>query len=90
MKATSILASLVFVLASCTKQESASPDNPAAEAAATPYPLDVCLVSGEELGSMGEPVAIVHEGRQIKFCCDKCLPKFEADPAQYLSKLDQP
>lgn len=88
MKTISILASLVFVLASCTPQESAEPA--AAETAVTPYPLDVCLVSGEELGSMGDPVVIVHEGQEIKFCCDKCVPKFEADPAKYLSKLDQP
>ena len=26
------------------------------------YPLDVCVVSGEELGSMGDPISFVHEG----------------------------
>jgi YHS domain-containing protein len=36
---------------------------------------------------MGKPYEIVHEGQQIKFCCKKCLPKFEKDPAAYLSKL---
>jgi hypothetical protein len=36
----------------------------AAEAAiqGDPYPLNVCAVSGEELGSMGEPVAFDHQG----------------------------
>ena len=52
-----------------------------------PYTLKTCLVSREELGSMGDPIVIVHEGQQIKFCCDSCLPKFEKDPAKYLAKL---
>ena len=51
------------------------------------YPLSVCLASGEELGSMGDPITIVHEGQEIKFCCDSCLPKFKKDPAKYLAKL---
>ncbi len=53
-----------------------------------PYSLNTCPVGGDELGSMGEPVAYIHEGRQIKFCCSGCEPRFKANPAQYLSKLD--
>lgn len=92
MKTTLILLSLTsaFVLSACKQQETAPAETPSAETAAKPYPLEVCLVSGEELGSMGEPVSIVHEGQEIKFCCDKCVPKFEADPAKYLSKLGKP
>lgn len=56
-------------------------------AAATPYPLNVCIVSDEELGSMGEPVVLVHEGQQIKFCCKDCVKEFESDPAKFLTKL---
>lgn len=54
-----------------------------------PYTLGVCPVSGETLGNMGDPVAHVHDGRDIKFCCSGCPPKFKADPAKYLSKLDE-
>ncbi len=94
MKATFISASLVLALSlvSCqSPEETAQGAPPPAETPATkPYPLDVCLVSGEELGSMGDPVVIIHEGQEIKFCCDKCVPKFEADPAKYLSKLEKP
>jgi YHS domain-containing protein len=54
-----------------------------------PDTLGVCPVFGEPLGSMGDPVPYVHEGRDIKFCCSGCPPKFEADPAKYLSKLDE-
>lgn len=60
----------------------------AADAAPKPYPLDTCIVSGEKLGEMGDPVVKVVDGREIKFCCDQCVPKFEKDPATYLKKLD--
>jgi hypothetical protein len=53
------------------------------------YPLSVCVVSGEELGSMGEPVVIQHEGREVRFCCKSCVEKFRKDPAKYLTKLDE-
>jgi len=54
--------------------------------AVIPYPLKVCLVSGEDLG--GAPVSMVHEGRQIKFCCQGCQAKFEENPAPYLKKIE--
>ena len=54
------------------------------------HPLDVCVVSGEKLGGMGDPVVIQHEGREVRFCCAVCVPKFKAEPAKYLAKLDAP
>lgn len=83
-----LLSPLAFV--SCNKETAVVEADPASvsEAAVKPYPLEDCIVSDEELGSMGEPIVIVHEGQEIKFCCDKCIPKFEKDPAKYLSKLD--
>ena len=56
-------------------------------AAPIPYPLDTCIVSGSKLGAMGEPVILIHQGREIKFCCSGCLPAFKADPDTYLRKL---
>lgn len=56
-------------------------------AAVKPYPLTTCIVSGEKLDSMGEPVVFVHQGQEIKLCCKKCRKDFDADPAKYLSKL---
>ncbi|MBP6782474.1 MAG: hypothetical protein KA152_01705 [Verrucomicrobiales bacterium] len=56
-------------------------------AANAPYPLKVCLVSGEELGTMGKPVVKVYDGKEIKFCCKSCVKKFEANKAKYLAKL---
>lgn len=52
------------------------------------YPLDTCVVSGEELGSMGEPVEYVHEYRLVRLCCGGCKSGFEKDPGKYLDKLD--
>jgi len=55
---------------------------------AAPYPMDTCVVAGGELGSMGEPVTLMHEGREVKFCCAGCDQEFLSDPDQYLAKID--
>jgi YHS domain-containing protein len=55
---------------------------------ASAYPLDYCLVSGEKLGSMGDAVVKTYDGREVKFCCGMCPPKFEKDKAAYMKKLD--
>ncbi len=52
-----------------------------------PYPLDSCIVSGNTLGSMGDPITLVHEGQQVKFCCKPCVKKFKANPGKYLATL---
>ena len=53
-----------------------------------PYPLDVCIVTDNDLGSMGDEKVIVHEGQTIKFCCAPCEKKFLKNPAKYLAKLE--
>ncbi len=53
------------------------------------YPLDTCLGTGKKLGSMGKVTDYVYENRLVEFCCDPCIKDFKADPAKYLSKLDQ-
>jgi YHS domain-containing protein len=52
-----------------------------------PYKPDICVVSGEKLGDMGEPVVFVYQGQEIKLCCKGCRKKFDKDPAKYLKKL---
>jgi YHS domain-containing protein len=92
MKHIITLTSIALFSVSCTREETVTTETTpetTAVTAATPYPLDVCLVSGEKLGSMGEPIVITHEGREIKFCCDQCLPSFNENPDKYLSKLPQ-
>lgn len=55
-----------------------------------PYPLKTCLVSGEELGSMGKPVGFVYQGREIRLCCKGCRKDFDKDPKAFLKKLPAP
>lgn len=52
-----------------------------------PYPLKTCIVSGNELGTMGKPITKVYDNQEIKFCCKPCIKKFEANQAKYLGKL---
>lgn len=61
---------------------------PAGDKPATPYPLDTCIVSGEKLGGMGDAVVLIHDGREIKFCCASCVKQFNKDPAGWLAKID--
>lgn len=59
-------------------------DKPADDA----YPLDYCLVSGQKLGSMGDPVQYDHHGREIKFCCSGSIDEFKKNSNTYLGILD--
>jgi hypothetical protein len=52
-----------------------------------PYPFKTCIVTDNELGSMGDPITQVYQGQQVKFCCKACIAKFHKDPAKYLAKL---
>jgi hypothetical protein len=69
------------VLTACASTESA------AAAGAKAYPLKVCIVTDNDLGSMGTPVTLVHDGQAVKFCCKPCVKKFNAEPQKYLAKL---
>ncbi len=55
---------------------------------AKPYPLDTCLVSGEKLGSMGEPVVFAEGDQEIALCCDGCKKDFTKDMKANLAKID--
>jgi YHS domain-containing protein len=58
-------------------------------AAAKPYPLNKCLVTDEGFNH-GKPYTFVHEGQEIKLCCEDCLADFKKEPSKYLSKLNAP
>lgn len=54
------------------------------------YPLTTCAVAEtSELGKMGDPIEVVYANRLVKFCCPDCQPKFEADPAPFIARLDK-
>lgn len=78
----------VFALASCGGTSDPHAGHNMSQASGVkPYTKDVCIVSDNKLGSMGDPITIVHEGQEVKFCCKPCVAKFKANPAKYLAKL---
>jgi len=54
-----------------------------------PYTVQTCPVMGTDLGSMGEPIAVMHEGREVHLCCQACVTKFNENPEKYLEKVDE-
>jgi hypothetical protein len=78
MKTLAALLLLIVVFASAVH---------AAGAPVTPYPLKTCIVTDNDLGSMGDEQRTVYEGREIKFCCKPCEKRFLKKPAKYLEKL---
>jgi YHS domain-containing protein len=61
---------------------------PAAELPASGYLLSTCPVTGKKLGSMGDPVVVEIEGREVRLCCMPCKAKFQADTAKYFKIMD--
>ncbi len=52
-----------------------------------PYPLKVCIVTDNDINSMGDAQAFNYKGQQLKVCCEACIEEFNKNPAKYLSKL---
>lgn len=48
-----------------------------------------CLISDENLGSMGVPIKVTHEGVTAFLCCKGCVKGFEKDPKAALAKLSK-
>ncbi len=51
------------------------------------YPLKKCVVSGEDLGGMGKPFKVTHEGTDVYLCCKSCLKDFNKDPAKFAAQV---
>lgn len=49
-----------------------------------------CPVSGEELGSMGEPVSVNIKGRTVLVCCEGCAEQLKRNPERYLAGANTP
>ncbi len=72
----------------------AEPTPPAAPSialagASTPYPLTICIVSGDKLGVMGPAVVQQYKGEEVQFCCKDCVKDFQKDPEKYMSRLHE-
>lgn len=61
--------------------------NPGATSGTKAYTKDTCAVTDNKLGSMGPVITKVYGDKQVKFCCQPCVAKFEKNPQRYLSKL---
>ncbi|MAE67116.1 MAG: hypothetical protein CMJ18_22885 [Phycisphaeraceae bacterium] len=82
-----ILVVVLLVLSACQGNGS-NPEGGAAQASGA-YPLDTCVVSGEPLDTLGEPIVIDHEGREVRFCCSPCIKQFKKEPDKYLALIDK-
>lgn len=69
-------------------QPAKSPSTQSDERIGDPFPLATCPISGGKLGSMGAPIIKTYDGREVRFCCKSCPPKFEKDLAKSLGTLD--
>ncbi len=53
------------------------------------YTLATCPISGKLLGSMGDAIVKEYDGREVRFCCNGCVGKFEADKKAGFKKIDE-
>jgi hypothetical protein len=51
------------------------------------YPLKKCVVSNEDLGTMGKAVKVTHEGTDVYLCCKSCTKDFHKDAAKFVAKV---
>ncbi len=89
---TIALLTAAALFSSCEKETKVSTDAPAETSSAVStdtYPMKTCPVSGEELGSMGEPVIVEHGGTTVKLCCKSCIEDFNKDPGKYTAMVKQ-
>lgn len=98
MKTKFALIAAALIVASCATESGRTPETTASQTDAAeaktkvapkpkPYPLETCLVSGEDLDEMDERVSTVHNGQTFEFCCKPCLVKFRKNPESYVAKL---
>ncbi len=50
---------------------------------------EICPVSGKPLGSMGTPIKVTVEDRDVLVCCDGCEDPVRERPEEYFAKIDQ-
>ncbi len=90
MKSMLLICMLALPAIGCGGEQQSS-DNKSAggqTAQTKPYPVDWCIVTGEKLGSMGDPVVRTYQGQEVKFCCKYCIEEFEKTPAVFLARID--
>lgn len=90
------LIALALFVSACTPATEESDESDESEASTSTgdaevvaYTMDTCIVSGEELGSMGDPIVKTYDGAEVKFCCEDCVTEFEGEKDKFLAKLTE-
>jgi YHS domain-containing protein len=52
------------------------------------YALATCPVGGGATDSHGEPFNYVYQNQLVQLCCEGCVKKLEANPAEFLKKVN--
>jgi YHS domain-containing protein len=80
---------------SCKRNHDAEPakyleklDAAVVEAQLDDYPADACPVSGQKLGTMGDPYDYVFAGHLVRFCCAGCVGQFSENPTAAMTTID--
>lgn len=94
---TDFVVGMRYIKLCCNKCEAGVTKNPArvfgaidkawiAEQTKT-YPLEICPVSGEKLGSMGDPIDRLYGPTLVRLCCKGCNKTFDKDPAKFAKQV---
>ncbi|MBX3379403.1 MAG: hypothetical protein KF805_04860 [Phycisphaeraceae bacterium] len=71
-----------------SSQQAAPDSSKPTDRTGDPYPLGTCPISGKKLGAMGDADIKIYDGREVRFCCPMCPPKFEKDLPASFAKID--
>lgn len=66
----------------------ASPEDEIIRAQRPSYPLETCVISGDDLGLDGEPIEVVIAGRLVRVCCKACRKDVADDPDAAFASID--
>lgn len=90
MKITRIITSIILSVGLFSSVFAADAKPSTAKGKVKEYPLTTCIVTENDLESMGGAVRKVYDGQEVKFCCRPCIKKFEKNPEKYLPRLEKP
>jgi len=84
-----------FCCPSCSKEFMADPathlkdlNQAVIDSQIASYPMDTCVVSGDKLSSVDQPINHVVGHRLVRLCCKGCVKDLSAAPGKYLAILD--
>jgi len=79
---------VAIAISAGAKQKDAAAPEAAAGRVGDAYTLGTCPISGEKLGTMGDAVVLIQDGKEIRLCCEGCKKKYEAKAAEVNGEVD--